>query len=435
MWHGCTKDKQWLAGTCPWVYMPWNWFYWVEVEACRLGRGIAHEIQFFIRKRCLQYLKMAYELIKLLIHWDFVPKLQLFWLKKPCTRTEDKKVVGNSPKVHLGHYGSHFSWQFGGVRPYFRQMGLLCKHICTLFPTEDYQISKRWSMMVDFPSPANPANLAGAEGNGRWIYNPLTVGWYRYSSFPIRLGMFQLYKSWSCTIRTVSNVVYVFTHKTCWHGSSVPKICLIHVYSKALPYIRTRFVGGCLVTQRSLSSPVASWTQWHLNLARSLGVRRPCSVLGSWYPQVSIDDPFKSGTWHPGVDCHASICMAFGEKVELSAYLTCKGAALWWKKQSLSQRFRIMGRFLQRLLFQSHLRRSLVMKVWMVKLASTPWSWASVSQLRIASYVIHMALRLFCRMCACCQARRASLSTVCSSSAGWNAIICHDLISLYIEIY
>lgn len=33
-----------------------------------------------------------------------------------------------------------------------------------------------------------------------------------------------------------------------------------------------------------------------------------------------------------GVDYHTSICMAFGEKVELSAYLTCKGVALWWKK-------------------------------------------------------------------------------------------------------
>lgn len=203
--------------------------------------------------------------------------------------------------------------------------GLLCKQIFTLFPTENYQISKGWSMMVDFQSPESPANLAGAEGSGRWMYNSLTGG--------------------SCTARTVSHVIYMCLHiyKT-WF--SMDLVCerydmlnLIHVDS--LRHCHTRHT-------------IKVWLCWRCTLVTLWGCFHPrwlhgCSGIWIWQgvwgrpwpalfgcPDIQkvsiVNDPFKSGTWHPGVDYHTSICMAFGEKVELSAYLTCKGVALWWKK-------------------------------------------------------------------------------------------------------
>ena len=103
MWHGCTKGKQLVLGrnlsmgihALELIFLGWKWKLADLAKVLR----IAHEIPVFIRKRCLQYLKMAYEYlwirIKLLMGWDLVLKWQLFWLTKPWTRTEDKQVVGN----------------------------------------------------------------------------------------------------------------------------------------------------------------------------------------------------------------------------------------------------------------------------------------------------------------------------------------------------
>ena len=82
------------------------------------------------------------------------------------------------------------------------------------------------------------------------------------------------------------------------HLCAKDMICLIKFMflSKALPYIHTRRCTEWLkvVTGhplRLLSSPVASWMQWHLNLARSLGVKRALFKAPDIH-KFPIDDPF-----------------------------------------------------------------------------------------------------------------------------------------------
>ena len=180
-----------------------------------------------------------------------------------------------------------FCWQFGGVRLYFRQMPYSRQK------TTKFQKVDRWWWI--FPSPATPANLAGAEGSGRWMIlllegdtPPFLSDWgcFNYPNHGHALHL--LYHMWYMCLHI---------YKTCFSMdlfcAKDMMICfLLHVFiQRHCHTLHIKKVVLCfqVVTGhplRLLSSPVASWMQWHLNLARSfLGVRWKGLVKSSWYPR------------------------------------------------------------------------------------------------------------------------------------------------------